>query len=504
MQDDSLQTLFSATANLEAAGRASDAIGRCRAFLARDPKNPEAWCELGRLLRGAGAGEEALTAYGEALRFGIDKPEEIHLIRAVILTDQLRRDDEAEAEFRKCLIARPDYPPALLNLGNLAEERGRREDAMDYYRKLSPDGSKNGLANDAYRDLRLLALARLVRLSRPESVDDPLIETLEVVLEREKIDEETCAALNYSLGETFDRIGEYGRAFSAFEAANRAQSSARRPFRRGALHGAFDRIRRAFPSAIPGGDGGANSGGAAPIFVCGMLRSGSTLVEQVLAAHPEIEAGGELNALFRLTSRMIVPFPEAALSLKADKVEALRKAYFAEIDQAFPGARAVGKRITDKRPDNFMRIGLIKRLFPEAKIVHTIRDARDTCLSNYFQHLEPSLVPYANDLGDLGAYYREYQGLMDHWKNLLGGSIHDFDYDAFVADPRGELEKLLAFLDLPWCEECLSFHCLENSVKTASYWQVREPLYARSSGRWRHYEDRLAPLLAELSKAETQ
>lgn len=504
MRDDSLQTLFSATANLEAAGRAGDAIGRCRAFLARDPENAEAWCELGRLLRGAGAGEEALTAYGEALRFGIDKPEEIHLTRAVILTDHLRRDDEAEAEFRKCLSARPDYPPALLNLGNLAEERGRREEAVEYYRKLSPDGSKSGLASDAYCDLRLLALARLVRLSRPESIDEPLIETLQIVLDRDQVDAETRAALNYSLGETFDRIGEYGRAFSAFEAANRAQSSARQSFRRDASRGAFDRIRRAFPAAIPGGGGSAHAGRAAPIFVCGMLRSGSTLVEQVLAAHPEIEAGGELNALFRLTSRMIVPFPEAALSLNADKVEALKNAYFAEIDAAFPAARAAGRRITDKRPDNFMRIGLIKRLFPDAKIVHTVRDPRDTCLSNYFQHLEPSLVPYANDLGDLGAYYREYRGLMDHWRSLFGASIHDFDYDAFVADPRGELEKLLAFLGLSWCEECLSFHRLQNSVKTASYWQVREPLYARSSGRWRHYEDRLAPLLAEISKAETR
>jgi len=149
-----------------------------------------------------------------------------------------------------------------------------------------------------------------------------------------------------------------------------------------------------------------------------------------------------------------------------------------------------------------MHVGLIKRLFPDAKIVNTVRDPLDNALSVYFLHLDHGMA-YALDLLDIGHYQRQQQRLMAHWKSLYPNDILDFDYDAFVARPRPPLERLLAFLDLDWDDGCLAFHRLDNAVKTASVWQVREALYQRSSGRARHYQRQLAPLKAWLADGDT-
>ncbi len=164
------------------------------------------------------------------------------------------------------------------------------------------------------------------------------------------------------------------------------------------------------------------------------------------------------------------------------------------MSRLFPQAGVV----TDKRPDNFLYLGLIKSLFPDAKIVHTTRNPLDNCLSVYFLHLDHGMG-YALDLLDTGHYYRQYRRLMAHWKRLYGADILDFDYDAFVRAPRPAVERLLEFCGLDWQEGCLSFHRVQNAVKTASVWQVREPLYQRSSGRARHYASHLGPLRAYLA-----
>ena len=159
-----------------------------------------------------------------------------------------------------------------------------------------------------------------------------------------------------------------------------------------------------------------------------------------------------------------------------------------------------GERVTDKRPDNFLYIGLIKRLFPDARIIHTARNALDNCLSIYFLHLDHSMS-YALDLADIGHYYVQYRRLMTHWKTLYGADILDLDYDALVREPRPAIQRLTAFCGLEWEEACLSFEQTARAVKTASVWQVREPLYRRSSGRWRNYAAQLAPLAAYLREA---
>lgn len=231
-----------------------------------------------------------------------------------------------------------------------------------------------------------------------------------------------------------------------------------------------------------------------------MFRSGSTLVEQVLAAHPAVVPGGELDLLPRMAARQLAPFPAAMATLDAARAAALAAAYRTETARLFPHA-AEAAYLTDKRPDNFLLVGLAKRLFPAAKIIHTVRHPLDNGLSIHMQHLDPRGFAYANDLRDTGHYYGQYRRLMAHWKRLYPDSIHDFDYDAFVRDPQATAEALLAFLDLPWDPRCLEFHRLDNTVKTASYWQVRRPLYAEASGRWRQYRRHLEPLAEALRAA---
>jgi len=155
--------------------------------------------------------------------------------------------------------------------------------------------------------------------------------------------------------------------------------------------------------------------------------------------------------------------------------------------------------VTDKRPDNFLYLGLIKRLFPGARIINTTRDPLDNCLSVWFLHLDHSMG-YAVDLLDTAHYYRQYRRLMGHWKSLFGADILDFDYDEFVRAPRPAVEKLLAFCELDWEEGCMAFHQVRNAVKTASAWQVREPLYQHASGRARNYAQHVDRLRAELGE----
>jgi hypothetical protein len=220
-----------------------------------------------------------------------------------------------------------------------------------------------------------------------------------------------------------------------------------------------------------------------------MFRSGSTLLEQMLAGHPQITAGGELDFLPHIAQTALAPFPESIASAPPQRLQALAAQYLNRLAELFPGAAYV----TDKRPDNFLYIGLIKRMFPDAKIVHTTRDPLDNCLSIFFLHLDQRMS-YALDLMDIGHHYRQYLRLMAHWKSLFAADIIDIHYDALVREPKPVAERLLAFLDLEWNEQCLAVPPTGRAIKTASVWQVREPLHVRSSGRARHYARELGEL----------
>lgn len=493
-----LQSRFRDALALESAGRAREAIAAYEAVTREAPAFADAWYNLGRLRRRERDADGALTAYAQALAQRIERPEEVHLNRAVVLAEDLHDAAGAARELDAALALNPAYVPALLNRANLHEDLGEREHAATRYRAaLAIDGTC------------FHALARLAALEESTDAANPMIGRLAGALDDPRANAADRADLAFALGALLDRCGLYSLAFATFERANR-ESRASAPagvtkYDRAAHERHVDELIAAFPVASTSCGAGAataptpQAAQSTPrfVFVCGMYRSGSTLAERVLAAHPRVRAGGELPYLAQYVAGPLAPFP---ISLRDDAARTtlatLAAEYRSRIATLFPGADLV----TDKRPDNFLLIGLIKRLFPEARIVHTLRDPLDTCLSIHCLHLDHSM-PYALDLLDTGHYFLEYRRLMRHWHAAFPGDILDFDYDAFVRAPRERTAALLEFCGLDWNDACLAPERAAGAVRTASVWQVREPVYARSSGRWRNYRAELAPLAALLGES---
>lgn len=466
------------------AGRVPEAIQAYQRLLQAQPELADAWYNLAYLQHHARHYEQALASYDEALRRGVKGPEEVRVNRAVILAEHLKRSDAARAELEEALRLNPRHLPALVNLGNIHEQCGEREQALARY--------EAALALDP---TLALPLSRLPNLQRVASSTDPLIARLRQALLRPGVGHAEQADLGFGLGKALDDAGAYDEAFAAYTAANLASRLSVGPsavrHHRAAHEQTIDRLIRLFDAPAR-----ATQDDRPPVFICGMFRSGSTLIEQILGSHPHVTAGGEID-LLPLIARQhlgahlrdpITPFGETEL-------QAMRKVYKDGIALQYPQANL----LTDKRPDNFLYIGLIKQLFPTARILHTRRSVMDNCLSVYFLHLSQAM-PYALALEDIAHWYRQYRRLMAHWRALYGDDIHDVDYDTLVTDPRPQIEGALAHVGLAWDDACLNFHATRSAVMTPSAWQVRQPLYQRSSGRWRHYERHLAGLRQALGE----
>lgn len=477
MISSSVQALLSKASALRHAGRVEEAIAAYRQLLNVEPQLPDSWYNLGWLQRQARHFEEALASYAEALARGVSKPEEVHVNRAVILSDQLFRPDDARAELDRALALNPLYLPALLNLGNLAEDRGDRRGAEDAYRRALEVDPLSGLA-----------LARLAGVTMDYETDD-LLRRVGERLDDPALELAGRADLGFAQGRLLDRAGRYSDAFAAYRSANDAvRASAGPSFKSydAVAHERFvDRLISTFDRPTT-----ARAEAEPVVFICGMFRSGSTLGEQILAAHSKVMPGGELDLIPTIAER-ISPYPEAAANDEA--IAGARRNYLRGIETLDAGSRL----ITDKRPDNFLHIGLIKAMFPRARIVHTRRNALDNLLSLYFLQLHPDMS-YALDLDDAAHWYGQYQRLMAHWERLFGEDIFTLDYDELVRDPTRVTEALLHFCGLEWEDACLQPHRVKGEVKTASVWQVREPVHRRSSGRWKNYADEMRELASRL------
>ena len=460
---------------LRTLGRVDEAILAYERLLEAKPDLADSWYNLGWLQRKARRFEAALNSYGRALDLGIGDPEEVHLNRAVIFSDHLHRPRDAERELSDALAKNPDYVPALLNLGNLHEDLGDRDAARDAYRRALAVEARNSLA-----------LARLAGVSHSSELDQALAQQLRIAIAGAESAAEQ-ADLGFALAGLLDAAGVYQDAFEAAAAANEASRTASGARYDRAEHERFvERLIETF--SIPAND----SRDAPTVFICGMFRSGSTLVEQILGAHPEVRAGGELDLIPALVSA-VDGYPEAAPAADESTLARWRETYVRGLP---PHPKQL---LTDKRPDNFLHIGFIKTLFPGAKIVHTRRNPLDNLLSLYFLHLDPGMA-YAFDLQDAAHWYGQYERLMAHWKSLYPNDIFDVDYDALVQEPKPVIERLLDFLGLEWDDALLDFHRGGTPVKTASVWQVRQPLHPRSSGRWRNYRAQLEPIAGLLSR----
>jgi tetratricopeptide (TPR) repeat protein len=459
------------------AGRWKEALPAYEDLLRRHPNLPNSWFNLAMLQRDARRYRDALASYRRALDLNIEAPEEVHLQRGVIYADDLGDSDSAEREIRAALVINADYLPALLNLGTLYEDRGIWHLAAESYDCVLRIDPSNAIAL-----ARKLGLSSLIGLGDPmlARVRESLISTHSTLSDR--------ADLGFALGAALDRIDYYDEAFRAYEAANGASKGIAR--QRGYIYDPIlqeeftNQLIAAFPNHTPK----IENERRAPLFICGMFRSGSTLIEQMLSRHPQVVAGGELDALPSLIRESLTPYPETVASLTPTDIERLGAGYLAEVEQRWP----LNSVLTDKRPDNFLHIGLIKHLFPNAKIIHTIRDPRDLCLSIYFLHASEQLN-YATDMANIVHFLSEHNRLMNHWKFLFPGDILSVSYDNLVLDPTSAMAAVLSLCSLEWDDAVLESRQTGGAVRTASNWQVRQPLYSRSSGRWQNYRRYLEP-----------
>jgi len=459
-------------------GRLREAIDAYRSLLAdgRGPAN--AWYNLAWAERADHRFDDALASYAKAIEAGMDRPEEAMLNRAAILNEHLFDPALAADELRAALALNPGFVLAWLNLGNIHEDLGEVEAARDAYGRALALDPRNGRAR-----ARLGVIAVATGEAAAATVD------LQRALTTTQNHEDRAEIL-FALGGALDDQGDYPSAFQAYQAANlHARAIARTRYDARAHEALIDRIIATFTAASASPP--ASDQGARPVFICGMFRSGSTLAEQILGRHSAITAAGELETIPKL-AHDLMPYPEAVATLPNDEIARLRQGYL----DALPG---IGPT-TDKRCDNFLHIGLIKTLFPEAKIIHTRRGALDNILSVYFLYFGDAIT-YSHDLNDIAHYYSQYARLMRHWQRLYPEDIHTLDYDALVSQPRDAIEATLKFLGLAWEDACLVASPGSDAIRTASAWQVRKPLHARSSGRWRHYEAQLAPVRQRIDGA---
>jgi len=417
--------------------------------------------------------ESAVRMYQRAIELRVDQPEEAHLNIANIYMEHLQDHEQARLEFEQALALNPDYPGAWHNLGNLAEQQGDRGKAAGCFEKcLEIDP-----ANES-------ALARLADTHKFEETGDPLLARL-----RNMAGSSSNPDLHFALGSAYNQLADYDSAWSHFSRANDLDRGALPPYRKERAESEFSQIMSQCTSEWLARFPGLSH---EPVFICGMFRTGSTLLEQVLASHPAFTAGGEREFFPRLVLREFRDYPDGLGQVTVPELQSWREWHEKEVSR-FSGDST---RLTDKRPDNFLYIGLIKAVLPSARFVVTERDWRDVALSIFSTRLGAA-QNYSTGLENIRHYIGQQKRLVEYWESILGADMMRVPYEDLVGQPRKTIGELLHFLGEDWDERCLAFNKLDNTVKTASVWQVREPLHTRSIGRWKnyksHFEDVFGP-----------
>ncbi|GHE98311.1 tetratricopeptide repeat-containing sulfotransferase family protein [Thalassotalea profundi] len=438
--------------------------------------NATAFFNCAYYLKLAGDFEQAITFYNKSLEIGIDDDYEVSLNLATIYSEHLSLPDKALDILTTAIKKHPKQDSLFYNLANLYEQLGNKNKAMHYFQLAYSMNANN-----------YTALARQADIFTIESVNEPLIEQMKCAFSNVTISQSDKINIGYALGKAFDDCKAYDLAFNYYQQANELDTQTLPPYNSQKMECLVDSIISIFNKQWFDDLDKKNalSASASPVFICGMFRSGSTLCEQILAAHSGISIGGEQEFFHRLVANN---YPEFPLNVMKDtqigqKKEKLLSEYLNEINRF----KKRGEQLTDKRPDNFLYLGVIKLLMPNAKVIWTKRNMLDNCLSVYFLRLGASMS-YATELKNSIHFYQQQERLMEHWQSLFSEDILPFNYDHLIASPKEETERLLSFIGLPWEDNCLNFHRYENQVKTASVWQVRQPLYSSSSGRWKNYK----------------
>jgi len=473
---------------LKALGRRDEALASYGAAIEANPAFVEALSNRGFLEWTLGRPAEAVASYDRAL--AIDPGQaEAHNVRAIALTS-LNRPLDALAGYDTALALRPDFADALGNKGMLLAELGLLDQAREALERaidLEPAKVR------AYYNLTLC---------RKMAAGEPRVRAMEALAANPggySIDDRIY--LHYALAKAHADAGEAARSFE--QLALGAELKRRQiAYDETRTIGRLEQIRIAYPAARLRALAGAGDPTTAPIFIVGMPRSGSTLIEQILASHPQVFATGESDLLVRTVAglapeaRAMLVDPDAPLPASAGAFRQIGQAYAHMLSQVAPDSG----RVTDKALENFSELGLISLALPGARIIHTRRDPVDTGLS-CFQKLFGGDLPYSYELGELGRYYRAYDRLMAHWREVLPeGVMLEVDYEDTTADLETQARRVIAHCGLDWDDRCLDFHNTTRWVHTASAAQVREPVYRSSVGKWRAYEPFLGPLIEALAE----
>lgn len=499
---------------LRALNRNAEAITHARSAIEINPNAVDAWHTLGELLQSQADFEGAVAAFQRALQL---KPGAETWCALGALMEELNRRDAARDSYLRALDLQPRLLRAHIRLGvvlsgqgDIAAARGRLETALEIEpgHPVATAELANVLALQGHyqealqrlepllqgRDTRIevaLAYAALSgRVGQQERARD-LLERLDA---GGKVPASHQEPLLFALARLQEQACRYEEAFRHYQRAQSLRPLADDIERHLAD---MDAIRATFSAQLLAALPRADHGSERPVFIVGMPRSGTSLVEQILASHPQVYGGGELTALWKiaqaLPSRLgsTSPYPACVRDLTADHALELAREYLDHLQALSAGAL----RVTDKLPHNFLHLGLIELLFPRAHVIHCVRDPLDTCLSIYFHRFNTSHL-YARNLRSLGRYYRAYERLMEHWGGVLTSPMLTMRYEDLVEDVEGWSRRLVDFCGLDWDPACLRFHANERVVNTPSHEQVRRPIYRDALQRWRHYE----PWIDELRK----
>ena len=462
-----------------------EAMAHYQRAVALKPGSADAHNNLGNGFKLQGKYAEAMVHYQRALALKPDNAEIYHNMGNIL--KQHGKSAEAMAHYQRAITFKPDFAETHYNLAITLRELGQFDEAQRACEKALELAPRNCLY---YRQLFYgrRVVAGDLGLAAAEKLAEHMA-SLPIEDQRE---------LHFALGKAYEDLEQRERSFRHFLEGNALK-------RRGFVYdepetlGFLDRIRTVFTSELMHSKRDLGDPSTVPTFIVGMPRSGTTLVEQILASHPKIFGAGELEEFRKAVADLCAPngalsFPEAVPALTARQLRELGTSYLDAVGAVAPGA----ERITDKLPGNFSFVGLIHLALPNARIIHLRRDPIDTCLS-CFSLLFTGDHPYSYDLGELGRYYRAYETLMEHWRRVLpAGVMLDVRYEEVVADIEGQARQIVAHCGLEWDDTCLAFYETQRPIRTASVTQVRQPIYRTSVGRWKPYQHLLQPLIKEL------
>ncbi|WP_245472562.1 sulfotransferase [Mesorhizobium sp. M7A.F.Ca.MR.148.00.0.0] len=465
-------------------GRPAAAIDFFRGAVDLRPDQLAARDNLGSSLKQVGQFEEAEEIYR-----GTVARNPFHVRARIGLAETLQeagRLDEALAVFREALAIRPKDADLLHGLGVGLMEKGKLDEAADLFRQAL-----------AINPAMATAWLMLTQVKRQKERDSEL-GGMEAQHAKAPQDSLARMQLSFGLGKANDDLRDYGRAFDYFAEGNAIRRKGIN-YDQARTRAEFEAMKATFDAGFFEKHRPSSISDDTPIFIVGMPRSGTTLVEQIIASHPQVYGAGELSILKKAVGKQ---FPATMPGGFPWGVSDMGDADFAEAGQAYLDmlhARYPNMRhVTDKMPGNFLLVGFIHMMMPKARIIHCARDAAATCLSIYKVHFRGDSHRYGYDLGELADFHNLYTDIMKHWHTVLPGVVHDVRYEDFVADQEGQTRALIAHLGLPWDDAALSFHETDRPVRTASAAQVRQPMYQGSVDLWKRYGDRLKPLLDKL------